>query len=68
MDYGPNPWIALRKAAGLPRAASGCLLTNVLARLRGQRLQACKPLLEVFLSTFLIEPPRPLAAHQVGGG
>lgn len=66
MDYGPNPWIVLRKSAGLPRAASGCLLTNMLTRLRGQRLQACQPLLEVFLSTFLIEPARPLAAHQVG--
>lgn len=67
MDYGPNPWVQLSKSNGLPRAASGCPLTNVLLRLRGQPLRRCSPLLEVFLSTFLIEPPRPLAAHQVSG-
>lgn len=66
MDFGPNPWVDLRKSAGLPHAASGCLLTNVLSRLRGQKVQRCWAMLEVFLSTFLIEPPRPLAAHQVG--
>jgi hypothetical protein len=66
-DYGPNPWRNIRQAAGLPRAVSGCPLTKLLARFRGQQLQRCRPLLEVLLSTFLIEPPRPLAAHQVHG-
>jgi hypothetical protein len=65
MDYGPNPWVDLRTSAGLPRAASGCPLTNMLVGMRGQQPQRCHALLEVFLSTFLIEPPRPLAAHQV---
>jgi hypothetical protein len=65
MDYVPNPWKEIRRAASLPRAVSGCPLTNLLARLQGHSLQRCRPLLEVLLSTFLIEPPRPLAAHQV---
>lgn len=66
MDYGQsNPWVALRKAVGLPRAASSCPLTNLLLRLRGQQVQQCSALLEVLLSSFLLEHPRPLAAHQV---
>lgn len=66
MDYGANPWVDLRKSSKLPRAASGCAVTNLLLRVRGQQLRRCSPLLEVLLSTFLMEPPRPLAAHQVG--
>jgi len=65
VDLGSDPWVALRQAVGLPRAASSCLLTNAVARLRGQSVRHCSTLLEVLLGSFLLEPPRPLAAHKV---
>lgn len=65
MDMFTSSADKLRQQYGLPLAGSPCPLVESLRRLRGLPSQRCRPLVEVTMSTFLVEYPRPLPPNVV---
>lgn len=65
MDLFTSSADKLRQQHCLPLAGSPCPLVESLRRLRGLPSQRCRPLVEVTMSTFLVEYPRPLPPNVV---
>jgi hypothetical protein len=60
MDLSSSAADKLRQQYGLPLASSPCPLVESIRKLRGLPSQRCRPLVEVTMSTFLVEYPRAL--------
>lgn len=64
-DLQPSATDKLRQEFGLPWAAGPCALSEGLRRLWGAKTLRCRPLVQVMMSTWLVEYPRTLPGNTV---